>query len=328
MIQRLEIENFKSLKYLRLDCKKINIFIGESNTGKSNILESVGIFSLPYGDLGNFVRFESMSNLFYDEIVDNTIKIRTNEKTLCITFENLKFKGICREKEKDIFTFEYDYAGRGSSSHSQESPFKFYKFAVRKDFPIRRPGFLLPPSGENLLTILMTNNQSKSTANQIFAPFGLKLVFKPQENKIEVLKQQDDIFISYPYSVVSETLQRIVFYLTAINSNKDSVLIFEEPESHAFPSYTKFLAETVALDETNNQYFISTHNPYFLLSVLEKASKDEIGIFITYLEDYHTKVKPLNEKELQEIMDLEIDVFFNIERFLEATDETISTPMP
>lgn len=320
MIQRLEIENFKSVKYLKLDCKKINIFIGEPNTGKSNILESVGIFSFSYGDLGDFVRFESMSNLFYDEIVDNTIKIRANERMLCITFENLKFKGICREKEKDIFTFEYDYAGGGSSSHSQESPFKFYKFAVRKDFPIRRPGFLLPPSGENLLTILMTDNQSKSTANQIFAPFGLKLVFKPQENKIEVLKQQDDIFISYPYSLVSETLQRIVFYLTAISSNKDSVLIFEEPESHAFPYYTKFLAETVALDETNNQYFISTHNPYFLLSVLEKASKDEIGIFITYLEDYQTKVKPLNEKELQEIMDLEIDVFFNIERFLEGRE--------
>jgi hypothetical protein len=101
----------------------------------------------------------------------------------------------------------------------------------------------------------------------------------------------------------------------AIVSNKDSVLAFEEPESHAFPYYTKYLAEVIALDTNNNQYFISTHNPYFLLPILEKSPKEDVAIFITYLEDYQTKVKPLSQKQLEEIM--EIDVFSNIERFLE-----------
>ena len=107
----------------------------------------------------------------------------------------------------------------------------------------------------------------------------------------------------------------MVFYLAAIDSNKDSFLAFEEPESHAFPYYTKYLAEVIALDKNNNQYFISTHNPYFLLPVLEKAPKEDVAIFITYFEDYQTKVKPLSHKQLGEIM--EIDVFSNIERFLE-----------
>ncbi|MHA1431827.1 MAG: AAA family ATPase [Candidatus Freyarchaeota archaeon] len=79
--------------------------------------------------------------------------------------------------------------------------------------------------------------------------------------------------MSFPYSLASETLQRIVFFTVAVNSNRDSVLVFEEPEAHASPNYTKFLAEKIALD-TSNQYFISTHNPYFLLSILEKAPKD------------------------------------------------------
>jgi len=35
--------------------KKINSFIGKSNTGKSNILESVGIFSSPHGKLNDFI---------------------------------------------------------------------------------------------------------------------------------------------------------------------------------------------------------------------------------------------------------------------------------
>ena len=56
--------------------------------------------------------------------------------------------------------------------------------------------------------------------------------------------------------------------------------------------------------------------PYFLLSILEKTPKDEASIFTTYFEDYQTKVKPLSEDEMKEILDEEIDAFFNIERFL------------
>ncbi|RKY40336.1 MAG: hypothetical protein DRP81_09515 [Candidatus Omnitrophota bacterium] len=112
-----------------------------------------------------------------------------------------------------------------------------------------------------------------------------------------------------------------MFYLAAIETNKDSVIVFEEPEAHAFPYYTKYLAERIALDDNNNQYFISTHNPYFLLPIIEKTPKDQVGIFITYFEDYQTRVKSLSEEDIKEIMDMEImdmkiDVFFNIERFL------------
>ena len=46
MIKTLEIKNFKSIKHLQLDCKRVNLFIGKPNTGKSNILESAGLFSL------------------------------------------------------------------------------------------------------------------------------------------------------------------------------------------------------------------------------------------------------------------------------------------
>lgn len=124
------------------------------------------------------------------------------------------------------------------------------------------------------------------------------------------------MLISFPYSTISETLQRIIFYLTAIYSNKDSVLAFEEPESHAFPYYTKYLAERIALDKNQNQYFISTHNPYFLTSILEKTPKKELAVFLTYFEHHQTKVKPLSQRDIEEILDRGVDAFFNIERFL------------
>ncbi|PIP08364.1 MAG: hypothetical protein COT13_02055 [Chloroflexi bacterium CG08_land_8_20_14_0_20_45_12] len=323
MVKTLEVKNFKSIKHLKLNCKRINIFIGEPNTGKSNILETLGIFSFGgYGLMGgptlnDFVRFEMMSNLFYDEDLDNDVEIKFDDRSLEIKFEDEWFRGECTEKGNRIFSFDYDYTGTGSSSYTPDysSPFKFYRFSVRRDFPRKEMGFLLPPSGENLSAILLTHKELKSLASQVFNPFGLKLVFKPQENRVEILKQYEDILITLPYSLASDTLQRLVFYLVAIDSNKDSFLAFEEPESHAFPYYTKYLAEVIALNKNNNQYFISTHNPYFLLPILEKAPKEDVAIFITYLEDYQTKVKPLSEKQLEEIM--EIDVFSNIERFRE-----------
>ncbi|MFQ5891232.1 MAG: ATP/GTP-binding protein [Candidatus Methanofastidiosia archaeon] len=326
MIKSLEVENFKSIRQLKLDCKRINILIGEPNTGKSNILETLGIFSFgafgesieAYGKLKDFVRFENMDDLFYDQNIEDPIKIKIDEKILNIRFRNSKFMGSCREMQKEIFSFDYDYNGSGKAKFSRElSRFRFYRFKVKRDFPKKESDFLLPPNGENLFTVLLTHKKLRSTANQLFSPFELRLMFKPRESKIEVVKEYEDILIGYPYFLASETLQRIIFYLTAINTSDNSVLIFEEPESHAFPYCTKYLAEKIALDENENQYFISTHNHYFLLSILEKSPKEDLGIFITYFEDYQTKIKPLIEQDIEEIMDRGHDIFFNIERFLE-----------
>ena len=46
MIKNVSIRNFKSIKELDFKAKRINVFIGEPNTGKSNILEALGMFSL------------------------------------------------------------------------------------------------------------------------------------------------------------------------------------------------------------------------------------------------------------------------------------------
>jgi AAA15 family ATPase/GTPase len=320
MIKELEVKNFKSLKYLKLNCKRVNLFIGKPNTGKSNILESIGIFSFPYGNLSDFVRFENMINLFNDANLEEKIGIANDIYNFEVKFENGKFKGDCFEKiptKRSSFNFDYDYGGKGvSGGMSAISPFKFYRFAIMKEF--KRPGsnFLLPPRGDNLLSILQTNKGLKKIVGDIFSEYGLRIVLKPQEDKIEVLKEIEDIIISYPYSLVSDTLQRVVFHLVAIETNKDSIVIFEEPEAHAFPFYTKFLAEKIALNK-NNQYFISTHNPYLLLSVIEKAPKNDIGIFITYFKDYQTMVRPISKEELPKILDLDASVFFNLDQFLE-----------
>ena len=74
MIKKLSISNFKSVRQLDIDCKKVNLFIGEPNTGKSNILEALALLSWctrpTEALLNNYVRFELIQNLFYDQLLD------------------------------------------------------------------------------------------------------------------------------------------------------------------------------------------------------------------------------------------------------------------
>ncbi|MBI4302927.1 MAG: AAA family ATPase [Chloroflexi bacterium] len=322
MIKTIAIRNFKSIKELRLDCKKINILIGEPNSGKSNILESLGVFSYAaysaYGDFRNFVRCEKINDLFCDGYLDEPVQIDIDGFSFSLQAKAGRFTGeVHGKKESLLARLEGGYEDLRFTGGLPEELriFKSYKFAARSMFPHPETDFLLPPSGSNLLSLILARRELRSLANEIFAKYGLKLGLRPQENKIEVMRQSKDIVVSYPYALASDTLQRTIFYLAAVLSNRDSVLAFEEPESHAFPYYTKYFAETVALGKGHNQYFISTHNPYLLLPLLEKAPKDDVIILLTYLDDYQTKASPLSSEEMEEIM--EIDVFSNLERFLE-----------
>lgn len=324
MIDTLRVKRFKSIRELSLNCKKINIFIGEPNTGKSNILETLGMFSYLhyhlYGAVAKqFVRFERTSNLFHDESLDDPFEIFCDDTSLRLEFSNGRFQGRSDDGEAGELIAGFggdhnDLSVTSPGTTEKLTQFKFYRFSVQQEFPLRQPEFLIPPSGKNLLSVLMANRELKSVVNQPFSSMGLRLGIRPQEGKLEVLKESEDVIVSYPYSLASETLQRLTFYIAAIMSNKQSVLVFEEPESHAFPYYTKYLAELIALDQNENQYFISTHNPYFLLPVLEKVSKENISVNVVYFENYETKVKKLTQKELTELG--EIDVFSNLDRYI------------
>ena len=65
----------------------------------------------------------------------------------------------------------------------------------------------------------------------------------------------------------------------------------------------------------DNQYFASTHSPYLLHTFIEKVANEDLNIFITYYENYETKVRALTPDELKHILDFGTDVFFNLDKF-------------
>ena len=354
MFDHLKIRNFKSVEHIDLNCRRVNVLIGEPNTGKSNILEALGLISyVGYSEysaeLQDFARYDDISNLFYEGDLSRTIEItlgkeepffnehqvqRWDHLQFQLQFSEGRFNGDIdvwiltgdpSSDETDSYVqHNYSITGDYQSLRTHQSGYtqksvdycKFYRFSPRATFPEKASASLLPPSGANLLSLLIQDRELRAEVSEPFLSRGLRLGLRPQENKIEVLKDFEDVIISHPYHLASDTFQRLVFYMAALRTNSDSVLVFEEPEAHAFPYYTKYLAERIALDDHNNQYFVSTHNPYFLLPILEKTLSGDIAVFITYYEDYRTKVMQLPPEDLERISD-NIDVFSNIDMFLE-----------
>ena len=325
MITKLSVSNFKSVRQLDVECKKVNLFIGEPNTGKSNILEALALMSWwadPGQNLGDYVRFQATQNLFYDQLlVDHEIRISLSlssgkpEASLYVRFANDRFELRSQPRSGDIATIDYQGRFTGGTVIHQGGDIKFFRFQERARHDGKEPGSLKPPNGTNLFSVVFSSEALRETTKEFFRKYGLRLVLRPQERLFELQKQTDDLVFSFPYFLTSDTLQRIIFYTVAIASNKDSVLVFEEPESNAFPYYTKYLGERIALDQTN-QFFIATHNPYLLSAIIEKTRKEDVQVFITYFKDFQTRVKPLTPEQVVELM--EADPFFNLDRFIEA----------
>ncbi len=344
MINRLEIKNFKSIKNIKFSPKKLNIFIGAPNVGKSNILEALSLFSVPYvnnpkNKFEGLIRFENLNNLFYDNQTANNIEILTdtissyllhlsedNSFNFFISSKPFKnFNEIISEIEKnniEIF-FNNLYNKKGEIIYNKtENKYENYYSSIRKyTFNKNTKGerkfneYLLPPHGNNFNTILQNSNKVFEESASFFEIYGLELLYDVETNLFEIQKKQGKRVYKYPIKLMADTLQRIIFYLTVIETNKNTSIILEEPETHSYPPYVKMLAERITRNDTN-QFFITTHSPYLLYNIIENTKFEDRNIIITYYENYQTKIKILSKKQINKILEDDIEIFFNTDKLL------------
>ena len=109
-------------------------------------------------------------------------------------------------------------------------------------------------------------------------------------------------------------MQRIIFFKSAISSNKNSILLFEEPESHSFPPYIVHITQQI-VHSKSNQFFISTHSPFIVNDFLENC-REELSIFLIDYKNGETSVRKLTNEEIYEIYQYGVDLFANNESYL------------
>lgn len=325
-IKNLEIKNFKSIKHLALDCKRVNVFIGKPNVGKSNILEALGLFSSEFfaENLGDLIRMKKIDDLFFDFFLSDKISIKLNNKlhlTLSLKNERSDLAAFLLTIYEDNTLIESIPLIREGLIKWKESNYiknvftKYYRFSAFEPKDAKLKGYLCPPFGENLFEIVTNYPEIRSRIVAMLKEQNLEFVSLINERDFKLQKNIDGFVTQYPYSSIADTFQRFIFYLAAIESNSNSVLVFEEPEVHSFPPYVKELAERMILKD-DNQYFVSTHSPYLLQTFIDSLDDTQLNVYLTYYKDYQTHVKVLTPDELSDIQRFGYDVFFNLKKFI------------
>jgi AAA15 family ATPase/GTPase len=324
-IDHISIENFKSLKSCKIDdCKRINLFIGRPNVGKSNIIEALSLFSIPYlkqnnsKKLTNLIRLENETELFYNGDISIPSIITTNTGKCTSIFNpkdgltcDIDFKedGFCNVKVDDNLNVKTI-----SSAGYLEAHIKRYNYKTDIVYKKGHAKYLIPPYGYNLLSIIENYKELKKDVVSLFNEYGLKIAFDKSSQTIKIIQSDNGGIFLIPYNSIADTLQRIIFYKAAIESNNDSILLFEEPEAHSFPPYMTHITQEM-IYKKDNQYFVATHSPFILNDLLENG-RDELAVFIVHYEDHQTQVRQLSDAELYDVLQNGIDLFTNSESFI------------
>jgi len=356
-ITTLHIQNFKTIKDLKVKCKRINIIIGKPNVGKSNLLEALSLLGAGSYTSGSklfadYVRYKRLEDLFYDKKTDQPVSIESNIGVVYIKHysfdDNFSFMTAPSLKELKNYKIEnydslpaiqrsflekgkefnfnskyapfyiYPYITQAGALHSfspvrWNSPIKRYDF--RKDTPYnvgRFSDFLVPPNGMNLYTIIHGSSLLKKEIAGFFKDYKLEFVIRPSNNTFELQKKVKGLVYSNDYEMIADTMQRMIFNIAAIESNKESILLFEEPEAHSFPPYVKMFAEKV-IESKKNQFFITTHSPFILNTIIENTPLDEVAIFKATYDKFETKMSELPKSRIEAMLDYGNDIFFSPE---------------
>ncbi|REC50512.1 MULTISPECIES: AAA family ATPase [Chryseobacterium] len=331
-IQNIEISNFKSIKDLKIDgCKKINIFAGKPNAGKSNILEAVGIFDLFFSllnpqNLKNFVRYENLNDLFFEGDYSKSSQIKLNKEKIFsfYNFNNDRLKihlennSIEKTKLKEFSTMGHQETSTVPDLVKRDLKIRKYFFKIENNI-IKFSNFLISPFGENISTVISSNPEIRNFVNQFLSVNNLKLLIERGSNNLKIFKEYEDgTVFSLSYNMIADTLQRLIFYKTAIMSNQDSVLLFEEPEAHCFEPYILEFTNEVKYNENNNQFFMVTHSDFIIQEFLrDEESRNNLQIYLVNNVDGKTEVKKLDKETNDDVYEYGMNVFFNFDSLWE-----------
>lgn len=362
-LNAVRIQNFKSIKDCSFEPKRINVLIGEPNSGKSNVLEALSLLGSTYGLRSGFFRSEIRYNdpieLFYALDSRKNVNVLTNlgrvklEKHLVNGLINYKYSIISspndqfKQKSLDawdnqiqrIFPTQKILDGVSKTTWNANkvrdgltfAPVKFYRYkqleVVSKN--LEAP-FLYPPRGTNFFTLAEKPGGIKKLFGIFLEKYlekGCSIDLRRDHREIAIFTPIDEgVNISLNFNLQADTIQKQVFYHAAIATNRDSVLLFEEPEAHSYPLYVEDLATWIRADESNNQYFVATHSPYFLNALLFDSPQD-VAVFLTVHDDAKgTQLIDLNTEQLRYVASDPETIFYNLDNLIKIGEEQGNGP--
>ena len=349
-IEKITIENYKSIDHCSIDnCNEINLLVGPPNSGKSNIIENLSLFSLPVLDvkivkkinLNNILRFFDKLDFFHvtqnerHEFKTKVKKINNYNYYLNFYLENkrglnnyfeleYKYERTALFDYESISKIDFNFEGKvinfsnqyyNKSSLIKQAHICFYNFKSNKNEISYNLDWLIPILGNNLGEVIYFNEELKLYIQKELEKIGMSLsIIINDKTPRAQLTDKNGVSILFDFYMLADTFQRIVFYKAAILSNKETILLFEEPEAHCYEPYMIDFVNDILNSGNDNQYFIVTHSDFILQEFLrDEENRHRTNIYIVKNEpNQGTKVK-LIDKENKDVYNYGMNVFFNFD---------------
>ncbi len=253
--------------------------------------------------------------LFYRQFIDRPFEITLERNPPCTV--------VARIQADRSLLLEFSGSGKhrlrfGSNAHVPQLEFvRFYSYSSSEAWQyLTETHVVRPPDGKNLLYVARHNAKVYDFLKETVGGLNWKLRFDPNLKTFRLSEIRDEEILDYNLDLLSDSLKRLFFYGAIVLSSTNAVLVLDEPDVFAFPPYPKMLGEMIAADESN-QYFISTHNPYFLTSVVSKVSTDQLGLFVCHRDsEGATSAKILSADQVSQVIEMGASVFFNLDDLL------------
>jgi len=341
MFNKIKIERFRGIKYASIEgLKRINLFFGKNNCGKSSLLESLFLASgvsnplLPiyvnimrgYGK----ARLNDLELEFYnlDSTLPIHIKLENEEKRdLKITLfqqnqNNVSLKtdeaNILSNVDESKYGLKLDFAINdkvfGSEVHFDSTNSNDATRIIPKDYeePLRcaylSPKYDFNASIQGLKNILQNKDEH-------FIVEGLKLIEPRVKDFIFTDKEMlVDVGLSkrIPVNMMGDGARKIVSLLTAVYDCKDGALLIDEISNgfhySVMCSLWKVLINAAVIN--NTQLFITTHDVDSIKGLRDAALDTYKDIVATFkllktnddeLKTYHYSLESLDYSINQEI---------------------------
>jgi len=332
MIEKIHIQNFKSIYDLELEVGRVNLFIGENGSGKSNLLEALVFVSASESNMlaNEFLvsrglrvpEPELMRSAFYEEDRDKDITIQIDYKedisdTYYLSHDNQPYSNW-------VFTTNLIQLITDYENYSNEEEYNNYYGYMRlkniinfKNFIIYSPentalrvfqkeGQIQPLgiNGEGLLKLLkvINNYEDKSYINTIIESLQLFNWFEDITIPSDISSMEDKVIIKDKY-LYREFTQRsanegflfILFYITLIVAKETpKAFAIDNIDASLNPKLcTKLMTLLTDLAKKyDKQIFLTTHNPA-ILDGINLNDKEQKLFVVSRNKKGHTRMKEI-----------------------------------
>ena len=304
-IKNLELENFKCYSEFEFEFSEVNILSGKNSSGKSTIIQSILMFdnsiNKEYVDLQNMkdinlVGFKEVLNQNEKDAEKFSIGINSYKKEYreVISANKIPINNICSVNtisDSNDPKLNVIYLGAERTLSSNQ---------ISK---IQKESYLPNSNNEHLADYLHINDQAlkPNSIKKRLEKYLIDLEFINEKIDIRKLGRNYQLIIdNKEVEHVGVGVKYVIPLLLSALSNKNSVLIIENPEIHMHPrAQTQLISQLVEIcKENKNQLILETHSDH-VINEIRLQVKNQI------LKSRNTKVYFISD-EVQ-VREIKID---------------------